>query len=75
MGWITKNSIDLKQGEYEGFTATDGKAIFIFAPSLPILAHESLHAAVMVMDHIGDEKRDEEVLAYLLQFIFEKCSS
>jgi hypothetical protein len=73
--WINRNAVDLKQGEYEGFTATDGKTICLFAPTPGILAHEALHAAVMVLDHIGAEQRDEEVTAYLIQFIFEKCAA
>lgn len=72
LAWINKSGVSLKG--YEGFTASDGGVIFIYAPNLPILAHEALHAAIMILDEIGDESRDEEVTAYLVQFIFDKCS-
>jgi hypothetical protein len=75
MQLVEKNSIDLASGEYEGFAAQSGGNVYIFAPTVPILAHEAHHAAHMILDHIGDESRDEEVMSYLIEFIVEKCSA
>ena len=73
MTWVQKNNVDLTSGEYEGFAAQNGGNVYIFAPTLPILAHEAHHAALMILNHIGDESRDEEVVSYLIEFIVEKC--
>lgn len=73
--WINRKGVQPYQGAISGLTVGVGNDVLIFAPELPILAHEAFHAANMVLDHIGDEKRDEEVVAYLIQFIFEKCAA
>lgn len=71
--WLNKKGADLGSREFAGFTVQAGSDILIFAPSIPVLAHEAYHAAVMVLQHIGAEEFDEEVTAYLIQHITEKC--
>lgn len=73
LDWIAKKGEGPGTGEYAGFTVQSGDTILIFAPSVPVLAHEAFHAAKMVLEHIGAEEHDEEVVAYLIQHIVEKC--
>jgi len=38
-----------------------------------LLAHEAVHAAQMLWEHIGETRPGEEAEAYLVQYIVQRC--
>lgn len=73
--WLDKGGFDDKLVGCEGMCAGHNGRYMIFAERPDTLAHESYHAARSVLDFIGDQSGDEEVVAHLLQHIFKQCSS
>lgn len=54
----------------------EGEAFFaIWAPDLPGLVHECVHAANGILDHVGVEVSldNDEAQAYLVEDLFERC--
>lgn len=73
--WLDKRGFEEAMGACDGFSQhLDGHILVYVKDDNPaLLAHECFHAAGRALEYSGIESRDEELLAYLLQWIMAEC--
>lgn len=74
--WLDKRRFDSHvSDEDDGFCNTDNGQILIFIKNddPALLAHECLHAVYRILEYSSIESRDEELIAYLLEWTVGEC--